>query len=599
MSRVAHTVLSALFLTALVVPPLVARQRERSAEPPPAAEAETIRRYGFSLREVSQEAGVRFVHRAPTLDSKLNHIMTQVASMGAGVSVVDFDRDGLLDFYATNSGEGSKNALYRNLGNGKFEDVAADLGVADVNAPESGVSMGAVWADYDNDGFEDLYVNKWGRPELFHNEHGKSFRRVTEGSGLPSWVNANSAVWLDYDRDGLVDLFIGGYYSEGLNLWKLENTLVMPESFEYARNGGRKYLLKNLGSGKFRDVTEDTGLVSRRWALAAAAADLRGTGYPDLVIANDYGVSEYFANEPAPGGGRRFREVGRVTGIGVQPKSGMNVCFGDVDNTGQFAIYITNITEAGQLTQYNNLWCPKSKSGNVTTYANEGTERQVGDGGWSFGAQFGDLNNDGNQDLFLTNGYVSDNRGRDYWYDFSLVAGGNTSIIQDAAKWPAMDGKSLSGYQQKRVWLNTGAGEFKDVAPLVGVRETFDGRAVAQADFWNRGALDVAVASQKAPLLLYRNSVDPKQSWIQIELEGTRSNRSAIGALVEVGWSGKKQVQVVSGASGFCAQNQRRLHFGLGGSPSLERVTIQWPSGKRQTLTDLKVNQLHYIREPE
>ena len=143
--------------------------------------------------------------------------------------------------------------------------------------------MGALWGDYDNDGYEDLLVYKWGRPELFHNDAGKSFTRVTDKSGLPPWVNAGCATWLDFDRDGHLDLFIAGYWQDDLDLWHLKSTRMMPESFEYARNGGRKYLFRNRGDGTFEDVTASTGIDSHRWALCVAAADLLGNGYPGSV----------------------------------------------------------------------------------------------------------------------------------------------------------------------------------------------------------------------------------------------------------------------------------------------------------------------------
>jgi hypothetical protein len=556
---------------------------------------DALSQVGFRFQEVSREAGIDFTHAAPQLDPKLDHIMPEVASMGAGVSIVDYDRDGLDDIYVVSSGETAPNKLYRNLGNGRFEDVAAQVGLAAVNSPETGVSMGAIWGDYDNDGYEDVLVYKWGQPELYHNDRGQRFTPVGQRAGLPRWLNANSAVWFDYDRDGLLDLFIGGYYHEDLNLWKLASTRMMPESFEYAQNGGRKYLLRNQGNGTFRDVTEEVGLHSRRWALAAAAADLRGTGYPDLVIANDYGVSEFFANE----GGKRFREIGKQTGIAERPKSGMNVAFGDIANRGTFAIYITNISEEGYLIQGNNLWVPREGvRGNDLRYDNAAGLHQVELGGWSFGAQFGDLNNDGYQDLFLTNGYLSADKDKSYWYDFAKVAAGNSTIIGDARHWPPVGTMSHSGYQEKRVWVNNKGRRFINVAGLVGVRETFDGRAVALADLWNRGALDVVAAHQRGPLLVYRNEVRPDHSWVQFELEGTASNRSAIGAEVRVRWNGMEQLQQVSGASGFCAQNQRRLHFGLGPGATIEKVTIRWPSGKEQTLTAPATGKLHRVKEP-
>lgn len=278
------------------------------------------------------------------------------------------------------------------------------MGVADLNRPGTGVCMGAVWGDFDNDGYEDLLVYKWGRPELFHNAKGKGFTRVTDKAGLPKWVNANSAVWLDFDRDGKLDLFLAGYWADDLDLWHLKTTKMMPESFEYAKNGGRKYLLRNKGDGTFEDVTENLGITSTRWTLGVAAGDLCGSGYPDLFLANDYGVSELYANQ----GGKRFIEIAKRAGIAKAPKSGMNASFGDIFNEGRFSIYVSNITEPVYLLQGNNLWVPeKDTFGNDIRYENQANVLDVERGGWSWGAQFGDLNNDGLLDLYLTNGYLT------------------------------------------------------------------------------------------------------------------------------------------------------------------------------------------------
>ena len=585
----------ALFFIALLATPLVMKRISagRDADHAKVDGKTALARHGFYLEEVSHAAGINFMHHSPKLDPKLDPIMPEVASMGASVSIVDFDRDGWPDIYVTNSAIGSKNALYRNMHDGTFRDVAGELGIADVNQNGTGVSMGAVWGDFDNDGYEDLFLIKWGRPELFHNDQGQGFTRVTEQAGLPSWINANTAIWLDYDGDGLLDLFVGGYYSEDIDLWHINTTRIMPESFEYAKNGGRKYLFHNLGNGKFEEVSAKVGIDSRRWALAAAAADLRGTGHPDLFIANDYGVAELYFND-----GKRFREVGEKTGVGFAPKSGMNAAFGDILNQGRYSVYVSNISEDGILIQGNNLWVPKEgTAGDTIQYQNLARDFGVELGGWSFGGQFGDLNNDGTLDLYLTNGYISLDRNRSYWYDFSKVAGGNSTIIGDAKNWPAFEGRSLSGYQSKRVWLNDGAGKFVDVAQAVGATDTYDGRSVALVDLWNRGVLDVVVANQNGPLLLYKNTVAPQNQWIEFQLEGTTSNRSAMGTQVTLFWNSQQQVQEVSGGCGFASENDRRLHFGLGTNPQIERAVIRWPSGKVQTIDKPAAGQLHKIKE--
>jgi len=545
--------------------------------------------YGFTLERVERSSGVTFTHQAPTLDAKLAHIMPQIAALGASVSVVDVDGDGWSDFYVTNSAEGSQNALYRNEKDGTFRDIAAEAGIADVNRLGTGVSMGSAWADYDNDGDADLLLYKWGTLALYRNDGGSKFTEVTKEAELGQWINANSAVWWDANRDGRLDLFVAGYYRDDVDLWKLKDTRMMPESFDYADNGGRKYLFLNQGNGRFEDATTRYGLESRRWTLAVGAADLSGDGLPDLFLANDYGYDQLFVNQ----GGRSFQEMGVPLGVGKTPGSGMCVAFGDYLNEDRLAVYVTNITKAGFLQQGNNLWV-RAGDGPFRDLA---PEVGVAAAGWSFGAQFGDLNNDGALDLFVANGFISADREKSYWYHMGKVSAGNSFIIADAKNWPPMEDMSLSGHEASNVLLNDGAGRFFDVASAVGLADDYDGRGVAFADLWNTGALDVIVANQKAPLVLYRNRVDPGRDWVELELEGTRSNRDAIGAEVTLHWDGRRQRQVVTGGIGFASQNQRRLHFGLGAAASIEKAVIRWPSGSEQTVTGLEANRLHRIKE--
>jgi hypothetical protein len=217
--------------------------------------------------------------------------------------------------------------------------------------------------------------------------------------------------------------------------------------------------------------------------------------------------------------------------------------------------------------------------------------------GWNTGAAFFDADRDGWLDLYVANGHVSGRSRESYWYDYSKVAGGNESIIGNTRNWPALAGRSLSGYQQDRVWKNDGAGRFEDVGQTVGVTDRADGRAVALADLWNRGVLDVVVASQRGPLRVYRNTATATNNWLELELRGSRSNRSAVGAEVRLYWQGREQLQQVDGGSGFAAQNDRRLHFGLGRAAAVDSVVIRWPSGLAQALRSPAINRLHVVTE--
>ena len=586
----------AFFFVGLLAAPLAVKQFKawKNNSGQTMEKSKALERYGFYLDEVSSEVGIDFQHQRPQLDPRLNHIMPQVASLGPSVTITDVDNDSLPDIYLTNSRYGTKNALYHNQGDGTFVDVAESAGIGDINQDGTGVSMGAIWADYNNDGYEDLFVYKWGKPLLFRNEGGLTFTNVTNKTTFPDWMNANTATWLDYNSDGLIDLFIGGYYPEDINLWELENTKIMPDSYEYATNGGRNYLFENVGGGEFKDVTKQVGLNTKMWTLAVSAADLDGSGYPELVIANDYGVNELYVNNK----GESFTNIGEDSGIGFTPKSGMSISFADPLNQGRFSFYVTNISEPGALVQGNSFWMA-SGSPDELKFTNLAGSFNVDLGGWSYGGQFGDLNNDGYQDLYVANGYVSDTPNTDYWYDFSKVAGGNKTIIEDAKNWPDMKGRSLSGFQQNRIWLNDGAGKYQEVSSKVGGRIKLDSRSVAFADLWQKGSLDIIVQTHNGPVKIYRNTTANKDQWIAFNLEGTQSNRSAIGAILALHWGDKLQKQAVTGGVAFSSQNQRALYFGLGEYKQVDKAVIYWPSGKKQTIENPKAATTHYIKEPD
>ena len=584
-SKTIRSKVSLLFLIILLTPFFFAQWLDRTSD-----ESET-ERYGFHLTDATAEAGIDFVHEKPKLDPVLDPIMPHLTALGASVSVTDFDNDGWQDLYVTRSRRGSSNALYRNQGDGTFADVAEAAGLASMNEPGSGVSMGSVWGDYDNDGFEDVFVYKWGRQRLYRNQGDGVFSDVSGEAGLDLWMNANSAVWTDVNRDGLIDLYVGGYFSEVHDLWQVTTTRIMQESFEYANNGGHNFLFLNRGAGRFEDVTVAYGADCTRWTMSVGAADLNGDGWADLYLANDYGPEVLLVNLE----GKGFEQLAG-TSLEETSKSGMNVAFGDLYNDGRPDVYVTNISRRGYLFQGNNLRRNLiAENGRMINIA----EGEIADAGWAWGAQFGDLNNDGFQDLFVTNGFVSADPEEDYWYEMSRVAMGNNNIFQDVKNWAPMGNQSLSGYERSRLYLNDGSGRFYDVAESAGVHDRYDGRGVALADLFNRGVLDVVVANQNGPLILYRNEVEGENTWISFELRGVRSNASAIGAEIRVFWDGRQQVQIVTAGAGFAAQSQRRRHFGLGAATAIERVDIRWPSGEVQTLVDPELNRLHSITEPE
>jgi len=544
---------------------------------------------GFVLEDATRAAGINFVHHRASFDAKIANVEPHVAGVGAAVSVADFDGDGWPDLYFTNSRFGEPNALYRNKGDGTFEDVAASAGLANLNAPDEGVSMGSVWGDFDNDGHEDVLVYRYGYLSLFRNVDGKHFEDVTQAAGLHRWVNSNGAIWLDYDRDGLLDLYVTAYFRSDVDLWHLSTTKIMHNSFEYATNGGKNLLFHNLGHGKFEDVTDKMGVGSTRWTLAAASADFNEDGWPDIYLANDYGPEELYLNDH----GKRF--VLTTAGLESESKSGMAVALGDAFGRGKLDAYVTNISERGYIFQNNNLRLNRlTETGRFRNVA----EGDVADAGWAWGAQFGDLNNDGNAELFVANGFISADRNSSYWYAMSKIAGANSRLFEDASTWPAFGNASLSGYEKSRVYLYRGAAGWMDVARKVGATDEYDGRAVVMADLRNTGALDVVVANQNQPAVLYRNRPDSTNHWIELKLVGTRSNRSAIGAEVVLESGNLLHRGIVDGGMGFSSQNDRRVHFGLGAREWVDRLVIHWPSGTQQVIVSPAVDRLHTITEP-
>ncbi|MFD2673302.1 CRTAC1 family protein [Marinicrinis sediminis] len=544
----------------------------------------------FHYTDITEEAGIDFVHEKPVFDSKVDRIMPWLASTGAGVFTADYDQDGYMDLYMINSARGSLNHLYRNLGDGTFEEVGEVAGVADVN--QEGVSETALWFDYNNDGYPDLFVGTWSsESKLFENNQDGTFTDVSEATGLSPLVgNFNKAVAIDYDRDGWLDLYVGGYFHEQHNMFALTTTRIMHNDFERARNGGRNVMLRNEG-GTFTDVSDALGVADTGWTLAVGAADVNQDGWTDLYNANDFGADTFYLNEK----GQRFRQVVQSRGIGEDTFKGMNVDFADVFHDGRLAMYVTNVSKPLYILEGNQLW-HEDESG---TYVDRSIEMGIQLADFSWGARFFDADNKGEFSLAVATGFISASKKRDYWFDLGTLATTPGTIVEDADNWMDFEDKSLSGYEQSYLFWNDG-NRFSNVAAQAGITFDSDSRGVAPVDLDNDGDLDLVFANQGTSPNVYQAEVNPDHHWIKLKLTGTMpSNRDAVGARVTFEVGGTKTVMERDGGNSHGAQADPRLHFGLDDAERVDRITIQWPSGRVQVLENVQADQILSVMEPD
>ncbi len=549
--------------------------------------------------DVAKAAGIDFQHHRPILDAKLEPIMPWVSSVGASAAAGDFDNDGFLDLYVSDSNPGQANRLYRNGGDGTFTDVAAKAGVAFVN-DATGATMDAIWGDVDNDGWADLFVVRWGRDLLFHNNGDGTFTDVTakrfrreDGRPGTDWRNGNGAVLIDYDKDGRLDLYVGNYF-QAHDLWHLTTTQIMHDSFETSRNAGANQLFHQRADGTFEEVAEQAGVADVGWALAVGTADVDNDGWPDLYAANDFGPDQLFVNR-----GDGTFENATERALGFDSKKGMNIDFGDFDNDGWLDGYVTNITTAEYLQEGNMLWHNEGvdAEGRVS-FTDVALEAGTYDGGWGWGAKFLDFDHDGDLDIASGNGFISAGEGN-FWYDLAnfTVAGQDTS---DAANWPPIGDRSFSGYERVRFFVNDGQGAFTERAVDVGLDTLRDERGIAYLDYDNDGDLDLYFANQHQQPHLFANAGVPGRHWLQVRLIGDparQTTRDAVGARVAVLAGGRAQLRERDGGNGFSAQSDPRLHFGLSDAAIVERLEVTWPDGGVQALENVPADRLIEVRQ--
>ena len=519
----------------------------------------------FRFVDVAQESGLTLVNVS---GSKSKSYL--IDSTGNGAAFFDYDRDGDMDVLIVNgsslerlkAGGDQIVALYRNDGGGHFTDVTKQSGLS-----HSGWGIGTCIADYDNDGFPDVYVTALGPNVLWHNTGHGTFTETGEAAD-PGW--GTGCAFGDFDRDGFVDLYVANYLSpewqkfqpEGERTCRFMNIAIAcgPKPLR----GEPDVLYRNTGKGKFVDVTKAAGVSSPgHYGFGVLFTDLDDDGWPDIYVASDSVPSLFFRNRR----NGTFTEEALPAGIAVsgdgREQAGMGVDAGDFDGDGHLDLVKTHFSQ-DHTTLYRNLG--GALFADVSTRAGMMLGPQLG---WGVG--FVDFDNDGRLDVFVSNGHI----------------------------YPDIDRTGTSTYlQRKQLYWNLGGGRFREVSRDVGgsLLVPKSSRGTAFGDYDNDGDIDVLVVNMDdRPTLLRNDTVGGR--WITVRLEGTTSNRDAIGARLTVETGGVRQIAEVRSGGSYISHNDIRAHFGLGAARQVDRLTIRWPSGREETSTGLMSNRFYVARE--
>ena len=535
---------------------------------------------GIEFVNIAREAGLR----AKTIYGSEAKNKYLLETTGCGCAFYDYDQDGWLDIFLVNGtrfeskwtpGEAPVSRLYRNNRDGTFTEVTKEAGLA-----RTGWGAGCCVGDFDNDGWDDLFVTYWGDCSLWKNLGNGKFVDVAAKAGVTTRTASGlkrhntGCAFLDYDKDGHLDLFIANYIDFD------PKTAPLPESgpCKYkgilvacgppGLTGGKNILFRNNGNGTFTDVSEKAGILKTpgTYGLGVAVADFDNDGWPDIYVANDSTSSALYRNNRDGTFTDVAIEAGAAYSADGKPQAGMGVSVADYNHDGRFDLVKTNF--AGDTTS---LYRGTADGQFEDQTLQSGLGRVTRFLGW--GASFIDFDNDGAPDILLCNGHVYPEVG---------------------------ESASESGYRQRKVaYRNLGNGKFIELSEQLGagITEKVPGRGMAIGDFDNDGDLDVLVnCVNDVPQLLRCDATRPSNNWLKIKLKGTKSNRSAIGARVYCVAGGRRQMDEVRSGGSYVSQSDLRVHFGLGAAKSAD-LEIHWPSGLVERRTAVPVNQILTITE--
>ena len=521
--------------------------------------------------DVTKQSGIDFVHVSGASGQKY-----LAETTGSGAGFLDYDSDGFLDIFLVNGGRtpgfsssaSVDHALYRNNHDGTFTNVTSQAGIQE----NQWFGMGVAAADYDNDGFVDLFVTHFaGRDLLYHNDGDGRFTEVSEAAGITgdgTW--SSSAAFFDYDKDGHLDLYVVKYTDHSYQRNYICPIGIPPEKAYCSPDvyqGVPDVLFHNNGDGSFSDVSQTAGIaIQAGKGLGIVTGDYDGDGWPDIYIANDRVRNFLFHND----GDGTFTELGLEAGVALDEnghaQAGMGADIGDYDRDGFFDIVVSNL-DTEYLALYRNLGEGSFEDVSRAAGTIVPTQPFVG-----FGVRFLDFDNDGLLDLFLANGHVMDN--------IHLVRASGT-------------------YRQPKVLLRNTGQTFQDVTSLHGkaLLSPQVSRGVAFADYDNDGDVDVLVNNCGGRPQLLRNDAGNRMEWLTVELRGMRSNRSGIGTLIEVVVGGQRRVFQTVGGGSFMAANDPRIHIGLDKTREIDELRIHWPSGVTDRFDHVRSRQRLVVEE--